>query len=143
MPVIFVNTDNTGSTIYKADKVGKSKAAVEKKMQDTVKALVGKDHDFTTDKSASGKGYTISIEVTKAESSAGKTKYTVRPAIVRFPPSAGKGGKGEEMVSTSVKDLTITVEGNSEPMLLDGIATVTENIVTKSLPLMRVDMARR
>ena len=58
MPNIFVNTDtsNLTSKIYKAGKVGKSAAAAEKKMQDVVRAIVGKAPGFVTDKSAAGKG---------------------------------------------------------------------------------------
>jgi len=47
------------------------------------------------------------------------------------------------MVSTLTKDPTIGVQGHSEALLLDGIEAVTENIVTKSLPLMRTDMMKR
>lgn len=110
MPKIFVNTDNSNSKakIYEAGKVGKS-AAAEKKMQDVVTALVTKEPDFVSDKSAIGKGYTIRIKVTKAEAAGGTTTYTVHPEIVRFPSSSGKGGKGEEMVSTLTKDPTIQV----------------------------------
>ncbi len=141
MPNIFVNSDNSNLTskIYKAGKVGKSAAAAEKKMQDVVRAIVGKAPGFVTDKSAAGKGYTIRIEVTKVEAAGG----TVHPEIVRFPSTAGKGGRGEEMVSTLTKDPSITVEGTSEGLLLDGIEAVTENIATKSLPLMRMDMLKR
>jgi len=86
MPNIFVNSDNSNLTskIYKAGKVGKSAAAAEKKMQDVVRAIVGKAPGFVTDKSAAGKGYTIRIEVTKVEAAGGKTTYTVHPEIVRF-----------------------------------------------------------
>jgi hypothetical protein len=35
------------------------------------------------------------------------------------------------------------VQGNSESLLLDGIEMATENIVNKSLPLMKVDMTKR
>lgn len=145
MPNIFVNTDNSNpkSKIYKAGKVGKSAAAAEKKMEEVVKAVAGKAPGFVTDKSAAGKGYTIRIEVTKAETAGGQTTYTVHPEIVRFPSTAGKGGKGELMVSTVTKDLTISVTGSSESLLLEGIETVTENIVNKSIPQMRVDMMKR
>jgi len=43
--------------IYEAGKVGKS-AAAEKKMQEVVTAIVAKEPDFVSDKSAVGKGYT-------------------------------------------------------------------------------------
>jgi hypothetical protein len=145
MSIIYVNTDNSNhhKKIYKAAKVGKSADACEKKMQEVVRKLVTKAAGFTTDKSVSHKGYTIRIEVTKVEKSGADTKYTVHPEIVRFPSKAGKGGKGAEMVSTRTTDPTITLQGSSEGMLLDGMEAVTEDIVTKSLPLMRVDFARR
>jgi len=145
MPKIFVNTDNSNpkAKIYEAGKVGKSAAAAEKKMQEVVTAVVGKAPDFVSDKSAVGKGYTIRIKVTKVETAGSQTTYTVHPEIARFPSSSGKGGKGEEMVSTLTKDPTIGVQGHSEALLLDGIEAVTENIVTKSLPLMRTDMMKR
>ncbi len=145
MPKIFVNTDNSSSTskIYKAGKVQKSAEAVEKKMQEEVRAVVTKAPDFTTDKAGAGKGYTIRLEVSKVEAAGPKTTYTVHPEIVRYPASAGRGGRGDEMVSTTTKDPSILVEGGSEAMLLDGIEAVTESIVTKSLPLMRLDMTRR
>ena len=145
MANIFVNTDNSNvsSTIYKAARVGKSAEAAEKKMQEVVIAVVAKEAGFVTEKSAAGKGYTIRIEVTKVETAGGQTTYTVHPEIVRYPSSAAKGGKGEEMVSTLTRDPTITVQGHSEGMLLDGIEAVTENIVRKSLPLMKIDMAKR
>jgi hypothetical protein len=47
------------------------------------------------------------------------------------------------MVSTVTKDLTISVTGSSESLLLEGIEAVTENIVNKSIPQMRVDMMKR
>ena len=145
MAKIFVNTDNSNpkGKLYKAAKVGKSADAAEKKMQETVKATAGKAPGFTTDAAASGKGYSIRIEVTKAETSGRSTTYTLHPEIVRFPTGSGKQGKGDEMVSTRTKDPTVTVDGGSEDLLLDGVEAVTENIVTKSLPLMTIDMQKR
>jgi hypothetical protein len=146
MPKIFVNTDNSNvkGKIYLAEKMGKSAGAAEKKMQEVVRALIAKAPEFTADTAAKGKGYTIRIEVTNAERGAGKTTYTVHFELVRFPPGTGAGGsKGEEMVSTRTKDLTIVVSSNSESMLLDGVEGVTENIVAKAIPSMRVDMTSR
>lgn len=146
MPKIYVNTDNSNpqAKIYEAGKMAKSAAAAEKKMQDVVRALVTKEADFVADKSAVGKGYTIKIKVTKAEASGGTTTYTVHYEVVRFPLSAGKGGrKGEEMVSTTTKDLEIQVQGNNEGMLLDGVEMVTQNIMAKCFPAMRVDWTKR
>ena len=146
MPKIYVNTDNSNpqAKIYEAGKMAKSAAAAEKKMQEVVRALVTKEADFVADKSAVGKGYTIKIKVTKAEASGGTTTYTVHYEVVRFPLGTGKGGrKGEEMVSTTTKDLEIQVQGHSEGMLLDGVEMVTENIMKQCFPAMRVDLTKR
>jgi hypothetical protein len=145
MPKIYVNTDNSNSKakIYEAGKMGKSAAAAEQKMQDVITAMVAKEPDFVSDKSAVGKGYTIRIKVTNATTAAGTTTYTVHPEIVRFPSGVGKGGKGEFMVSTLVKDLEIQVQGHSEDMLLEGVEDATQKIMKKCFPLMRVDMTKR
>jgi len=145
MPKIFVNTDNSNSKakIYEAGKMGKSAAAAEKKMQDVITALVAKEPDFVADKSAVGKGYTVRIKVTNAATAGGTTTYTVHWEIVRFPSAVGKGGKGELMVSTTTKDLEIQVQGKSEDLLLEGVEGVTENIMKKAFPQMRIDMTKR
>ena len=145
MPKIYVNTDNSNSKakIYEAGKMGNSAAAAEKKMQEVVTAMIAKEPDFVSDKSAVGKGYTIRIKVTKVAKAGGTTTYTVHPEIVRFPSTVGKGGKGEIMVSTLTKDPEIQVQGNSEDLLLEGVEGVTQNIMKKCFPLMRVDMTKR
>jgi hypothetical protein len=82
--------------------------------------------------------------VTNAKAAGGTTTYTVHYEVVRFPLGTGKGGsKGEIMVSTVTKDLEIQVQGNSEDFLLDGVKSVTENIMKKCFPAMRVDMTNR
>ena len=145
MPKIFVNTDNSSPTskVYLAAKVGSSAGAVEKKMQDTVRGLLKNSLDFTTDKQASSKGYSLRIEVTKVVPSGADTVYTIHNEIVRYPSSGGKSGKGAEMVSLQTKDITITVTGHSEGLLLDGVEAATENIVAKALPQMKIDMTKR
>jgi hypothetical protein len=146
MPKIYVNTDNSNprAKIYEASKVGKSAAAAEQKMQETVRAMITKEADFVSDKSAVGPGYTIRIKVTNAVASGGTTTYTVHYEVVRFPVGTGKGGgKGEFMVSTRTKDLEIQVQGNSQGMLLDGVEMVTQNIMKACFPMMRVDMTNR
>jgi hypothetical protein len=145
MPKIYVNTDNSNSKakIYEAGKMGKSAAAAEQKMQDVITDMATKEPDFVADKSAAGKGYTIRIKVTNATTAAGTTTYTLHPEIVRFPSGAGKGGKGEFMVSTLVKDIEIQIQGHSEDMLLDAVGDATQKIMKKSFPLMRVDMTKR
>jgi hypothetical protein len=57
--------------------------------------------------------------------------------------SPTKGGKAEELVMTTSKPGSATVEGGSEADLLDAIAELTKNNVKASLPAMRIDMTRR
>ena len=105
--------------------------------------MIAKEPDFVADKSAAGKGYTVRIKVTNAATAGGTTTYTVHWEIVRFPSAVGKGGKGELMVSTTTKDLEIQVQGKSEDLLLEGVEGVTENIMKKAFPQMRIDMTKR
>lgn len=142
MPDIYVNTDNSNRTskLFNADKLGKSAAAGEKKMQEAVVEAISKAPDFNTDKP--GKGYSLRMKVL-AESVGRGTKYTVTVEIIRYPLSPTKGGKAEEPVMSTAKPGSATVEGGSEADLLDAIAELTKNNVKASLPVMRIDMTRR
>ena len=142
MPAIYVNTDNSNRTskLFNADKLGKSAAAGEKKMQEAVVEAISKAPDFNTDKP--GKGYSLRMKVL-AEPVGRGTKYTVTVEIIRYPLSPTKGGKGEEFVTTTSKPGSATVEGGSEADLLDAIAELTKSNVKASLPVMRIDMTRR
>ena len=139
---IYVNTDNSNpaNKLFSATKAGKSAAAVEKRMQQTVIDAIGKAPDFNTD--TPGKGYSLRMKV-QAETSGRSTKYTVPVEVIRYPSSAAKGGKGEEMVPTTSRPGSATVEGSSEADLLDAIEALTQSNVKASLPVMRIDMTRR
>jgi hypothetical protein len=143
MPPIYVNTDNSSraNKLFIADKLGKSGAAAEKKMQDAVVEAISKAPDFNTDKP--GKGYSLRMKVLAETVGRAATKYTVTVEIIRYPLSPTKGGKGEELVMTTSKPGSATVEGGSEADLLDAIAELTKNNVKASLPAMRIDMTRR
>jgi hypothetical protein len=146
MAQIFVNTDNSNVTnkIYKAGKVGKSAAAAEGKMKGAVVEIVGKAADFTTTKFGDAKGYTIRIEVSKVEKAGAQTTYTLSGEIVRYPATVTKShGKGEEMVTLRPMTPSFKVEGASESLILETIESVVEDMVTKMLPAMRIDMTRR
>jgi hypothetical protein len=142
MPQIYVNTDNSSLTnkLYNAGKLGKSAAAAEKKMQQAVVEAISKVSDFNTD--SAGKGYSIRMKVL-TDPAGRATKYTVTVEIIRYPSSVGKGGKGEELVPTTSRPGSATVEGGSEADILDAIGELTKNNVKASLPVMRIDMTRR
>jgi hypothetical protein len=142
MASIYVNTVNStpANKLYNASKLGKSAAAAEKKMQEAVVEAISKAPDFNTDKP--GKGYSLRMKVV-TEAVGGATKYTVPVEILRYPSVVRKGGKGEELVPTMSKPGSATVEGGSEADILDAIAELTKNNVKASLPVMRMDMARR
>jgi hypothetical protein len=142
MPQIYVNTDNSNprNKLYNASRLGKSVAAAEKKMQQAVVEAIRKVPDFNT--ITPGKGYSLRMKVL-TESLGRATKYTVTLEIIRYPPTIGKGGKGEELVPTVGRPGSATVEGGSEADILDAIGELTKNNVKASLPVMRIDMTRR
>ena len=72
-----------------------------------------------------------------------KTNCSLSGSIVRYPPTATmKGGQGEEMVSLSMKS-SATADGTTEGSLLDCIEATAENLVTKSVPIMKADYLKR
>ncbi len=145
MSMIFVDTDNSDpkDKLYNAVKAGKSAATAEKKMQEVVKRTIDKAVGFTTTKSDKAKGYRIRLEVSRVEIAGRMTKCSLSGSIVRYPPTATrKGDKGEEMVSTSMTG-NATADGTSEGSLLDCIEAIAENLVPKSVPIMRADFVKR
>jgi hypothetical protein len=145
MPDIFVDTDNSdaGDKLFTAAKAGKSASKAEEKMQKVVKRIIDKTPGFTTTKSDKAKGYAIRLKVSQVQVAAHKTKCSLSGSIVRYPPSVTKKGeKGDEMVSTSMTG-SATADGASEASLLDCVEAVAESLVTKSVPVMRMDFAKR
>ena len=144
MPVIFVNTDNSdlANKLYKGAKAGKSAATAEGRMQKVVKKIIDKAGDFTTTKTAKAKGYSIWLEVSKVEIAGRQTKCSLTGSIVRYPKSVTyKGEKGDYLVSTSMIG-NARADGISEGALLDCIEAIAEDLVTKSVPIMRADISK-
>jgi hypothetical protein len=140
---IYVNTDNSDpkKKLFNASGLS-SAAAIEKKMQDVVVETIRHDAaaDFNTD--TSGKGYSLRMKVV-AEKDGRATTYSVTIEILRYPPEAAKGGKGEAMVPITVTLGHATLEGASEADLLDAIAQLTKSNVKAAIGPMRIDMTRR
>ncbi len=140
---IYVNTDNSNpkKKLFNASAAPNS-AAVEKKMQDVVIETIRDDAgaDFNTD--TKGKGYSLRMKVV-AEKDGKATTYSVTIEILRYPPEAAKGGKGEAMVPITAKLGRATLEGASEADLLDAIAHLTKSNVKAAIGVMRIDMTRR
>jgi hypothetical protein len=140
---IYVNTDNSNpkKKLFNASAVSNA-AAVEKKMQEVVVETIRDDAgaDFNTDKP--GKGYSLRMKVV-AEKDGRATTYSVTIEILRYPPEAAKGGKGEAMVPITVKLGRATLEGASEADLLDAIAQLTKKNVKAAIGPMTIDMTRR
>jgi hypothetical protein len=144
MPPIFVNTDHgLKNKLYNGTKAGKAAAAAEGKMQRVVKRIIDKAAGFTTIQSGQAKGYVIRLEVSKVEMAGHQTKCGLSGSIVRYPPTATRErGKGEEMVSTNMTG-NATADGTSEGSLLDCIEAIAEDLVSKSIPIMRADYLKR
>lgn len=145
MPPIFVDTDNSDPSkkLYKGLNAGKSAATAEAKMQAVVKRIVDKAAGFTTTKFDKAKGYALRLEVSKVDTAGHRTSCTLSGSIVRYPPTVTmKRGTGEEMVTTNMSS-GATADGTSEGSLLDAIEAIAENLVTKSVPIMRADYLKR
>jgi len=145
MPLIFVDTDNSNpkNKLFNGAKAGNSAVRAEEKMQKVVKRIIDKANGFTTTKDEKAKGYAIRLSVSKVEVKAGSTKCSLSGSIVRFPPTAAKGGaKGDEMVSTSMTG-NATATGTSADSLLDCVEAIAEELVTKSVPIMTNDFTKR
>jgi hypothetical protein len=147
MPTIFVDTNNSNpdpqKKLFSGARAGGAAFKAEEKMQKVVKRIIDKAPDFTTAKFDKAKGYAIRLSVAKVEIASPNTKCSLSGAIVRYPPTATlKRGHGEEMVSTSMTG-SATASGTTESSVLDCVEAIAEDLVTKSLKIMRDDFARR
>ena len=143
MSQIFVNTDNSDPThkTFNGSKAGKAAAKAEQKMQSVVTRLIGKEAGFTTKKSADAKGYTIRLKVSKVAPSARGVSCGLSGEILYYPPRANmQGAQGELMLSTSMTGNASSTE-NSEAGIVDCVEAITEELVKKSVPIMRSDAA--
>jgi hypothetical protein len=139
---IHVNTDNSDpkKKLFNAGALSNA-AAIEKKMQEVVvETIRNAGADFNTDKP--GKGYSLRMKV-EAVKDGRATTYAVKIEILRYPPEAAKGGKGEAMVPITVKPGQARLEGASDADLLDAIAQLTMSNVKAAIGPMRIDMTRR
>jgi hypothetical protein len=149
MPLIFVATDNSDpkNKLYDARKAGTSASAAEAAMQKVVKKVVGKAAGFTTLKSDQAKGYTIRLTISKLEVADRQTKCTLTGEIVRYPVTASRSkdaSEGEHMVNIGEAWTgSGTATGTSEGSLLDLVEAIAESMVTRSIPAMKADFARR
>jgi hypothetical protein len=142
---IFVDTDNSNATnkLFNGSKAGGAAAKAEAKMQSTVKRIVDKAAGFTTTKSKDAKGYAIRLTISKLEVGNGKTSCSLSGSIVRYPPTVSlKGGKGDEMVSTSMTGSGNST-GTSEGDMLAVVEAIAEDLAAKSIPIMRNDFTKR
>jgi hypothetical protein len=145
MPSIFVDTDNTdfNDKLFKASKAGSVSTKAETKMQETVEGIIDKTAGFTRTKYDKAKGYAIRLTVAKVEKADGKTKCTLSGEIVRYPRVANKKGElGELMLSTGMQGKA-QADGTSDGAVVDCILGVTEDLLKKSIPIMRSDFLKQ
>jgi hypothetical protein len=147
MPTIFVDTDNSSpdrsKRLYIGAVAGGAAPKIEEKMKTTVQRVIKLVPDFTTDKHPNAKGYALRFSVAKVEVARPDTKCTVTGSIVRYPATATlKRGKGEEMVTTSMGG-SAKASGTDERAILDCVEAIVESLVTKSIPKMLEDFAKR
>jgi hypothetical protein len=150
MPPVFINTDNTDkkNKIYIANIVGEASADVEDKMQSMVVKAFEKESDYTTNKVANAKGYTLEFKITKFSAAAHETSCTIQGLILRYPASYSKskqgGGSGEDVVMFAGNwTSSATASGKGPRAALDCVEAIMEGMVPKSFPVMKADMTRR
>lgn len=146
MSQIFVNTDNTNikDKLFTGQLAGENAMAAEDAMQKIVVKVAGKAAGFTTMKTPNPKGYSIRLKIAKLEQTPHETKCTVAGEIVRYPntfSSMQKGG-GEAMVTTGMSG-SATATGKGKFAVIDCVEAIAENLVAKTIPVMRADMLKR
>lgn len=150
MPPIFINTDNNDkkNKIYNANAVGDGAAEAEEKMKAMVTKAFEKSSEFTTNKVADAKGYTLLFKISKFSSSEGQTSCTITGEILRYPKafskSKGSGGSGTESVMTAGQwSGSAKASGSGKGSMLDCVDGIMESMIPKSIPVMKADWARR
>ena len=140
---IFVNTDNTNLTdkMYNGQLAKDNAAAAEKKMQEIVIKTIGKDPGFTTAKVPNPKGYTIKLKIAKLETTAHETKCSMSGEVLRYPSKKTATGSGSEMVSTSFTG-SAAATGMGKFAVIDCVEVITESMVKKAIPAMKLDFNR-
>jgi hypothetical protein len=151
MPPVYINTDNNDKSkkIYIANLVGESASEAEEKMKTLVVKAIEKASEFTTNKIADPKGYTLSFKVTKFEAAEHQTSCTVTGIILRYPPityskSKESGASDSEIVMTAGNwSGSATATGKGRNAVMDCVEAIVEGMVPKSFPVMKADMTRR
>lgn len=141
MSLIFIDTDNTNpkEKTFEAKLAGAESSALEKKMQDTVVKTLSKEPAFTTQKIKDAKGYTIRLKLAKLEVAGRETKCSLSGEIVEYPKiTYGRSGAGSKMLTTS---LTGSAAASGSFAAVDCVEAITESIVKKAVPIMRMDMS--
>ena len=138
---IFVDTDNTNvkDKIYNGLLAKENAAAAEKKMQETVIKTVGKDPGFTTSKVANPKGYSIKLKIAKLETIGRETKCSMSGEVVRYPKTYSVEGSGSTMVSTSFTGSAVAI-GMGKYAVTDLVESITESMIKKAIPAMKLDI---
>ena len=141
MSVIYVNTDNSNfqNKVYNGTLAKGDAAVVEKKMQDIVVKVIGKNAGFTTNKTVNPKGYSIMLKLAKLESTGNQTKCTLSGELVRYPNTYSVKGSGQGMVSTSFNG-SATATGMGKYAVVECVEAVAESMVERAIPAMRSDI---
>lgn len=143
MSVIYVNTDNSNfqDKVYNGTLAKGDAAAVEKKMQEVVVKVIGKNAGFTTNKTPDPKGYSIMLKLAKLESTGRQVKCTLSGELLRYPNTYSVKGSGQGMVSTSFSG-SATATGMGKFAVVDCVEAVAESMVEKAIPAMRSDITK-
>ena len=110
---------------------------------------IDKASEFTTNKIADPKGYTLSFKVTKFEAAEHQTSCTVTGLILRYPPvkysksKASDGSDSEVVMFAGNWSGSATATGKGRHAVLDCVEAIVEGMVPKSFPVMKTDMTRR
>ena len=141
---IFVDVDNTDPDhkLFIGTKAGDLATEAEAKMQEVTQRIVDKASGFTTKKPTDPKelknlkGYFLMINVAKVESDKKGAKCTLTYDITRYPRVADDKGELGDVLVTLRSTASGSVQGMRNPVIAC-IEELTEDIVTKALPVMR------
>jgi hypothetical protein len=150
MPTIFVDVDNTDPNhkLFIGTKAGNLAKEAEAKIQEVTQRIVDKASDFTTKKPTDPKalkdlkGYFLMMSVAKVETDTKSAKCTLVGFIVQYPRLADDKGKLGDLLVTVQMTASGSVQGMRNPVIAC-IEAITEDLVTKSLPVMRKHFATR
>jgi hypothetical protein len=147
---IFVDVDNTDPNhkLFSGIKAGNLAKEAEAKIQEVTQRVVDKASGFTTKKPTDPKalkalkGYFLLMNVAKVETDTKSAKCTLVGAILQYPSQTDDKGKLGDLFVTAQMTASGSVQGMRNPVIAC-IEAITEDLVTKSLPVMRKDFATR